>query len=182
MFCAHQGRCRRRPRGSAGGGPALRVPAPPRPAGRRCQPPAASVGGRRGWEAGSARRAARPPPGPARRAPRPARRARGMARGAARPPRPSPLAVAVPLCPSPLRRRASRAGRGGGDRGGGGGGMRYGWPAARHGIRPAAGRGPGLACWLSIAIDSVVLNLCNPAFDQIHCVICRICRIYKEIC
>ena len=110
-----------------------------------------------------------------------------MAGGAARPPRPSPLAGAVPLCPrarrSPLPRRACRGGRGGGDRGGGGGGggMRYGWPAARPGIRPAAGLGPGLACSLSIAIESV--QPCSRS-DSLHNMqnMHTICRIYHEIC
>jgi hypothetical protein len=81
-----------------------------RPAGRRCRPPAASVGGRRELEAGvGATRGAPPAPRPAR-PPPPGPARRGMAGGAARPPLPSPLAGAVPLCPR--ARRGGRAGRG----------------------------------------------------------------------
>jgi hypothetical protein len=73
---------------------------------------ATGVGGG-GWR--DAQRAPRPPPGPAGPPPGPARR--GMAGRAARPPLPSPLAGAVPLCPrahrSPLPRRAGRGREGG---------------------------------------------------------------------
>ncbi len=122
-----------------------------------------------GWRQGSARRAARPrpPPCPARPPPSPARPPPGppgpppgaarrwMAGGAARPPRPSPLAGAVPLClrasSSPLPLRAGRGREGGGDCGDGG--RRCGWPAALPGISLAAGSGQGLI--LSNAIESV---------------------------
>ncbi len=132
--------------GRRAGGPALRIPAPPRPAGRRCQPPAASVGGRRGWEAGVGATRGSPParPGPAR---------RGMAGGAARPPRTSPLAGAVPLCPrarrSPLPRRAGRGGRGWGGTAGAGAGA---------GACASAGRlrGPASAPRLALARASPV--------------------------
>jgi hypothetical protein len=109
-------------RRAASGEPALRVPAPPPrwqalPATRCLGGQATGVGGggRR-----DARRAPRPPPGLARPPPGPARR--GMAGGAARPPLPSPLAGAVPLCPrarrSPLPRRAGGQGAGAGAGGG----------------------------------------------------------------
>ncbi len=128
----------------------------------------------------------------ARRASRPARPGPAPARPGApgdgrRPPRPSKLAGAVPLCPqarsSPLPRRAGRGVRGGEDRGGGGGGRSCGWPAARPGIRPAAGRGLGLTCSLSSAIGSVPVQ---PGFrsDLLQNMqnMRPICSIYIEIC
>ncbi len=185
MFRAHQGRCRSRPRGSAGGGPAgRRCASPPRPAplaGAASHPLprwAGDGGGRRG----SARRAARPPPGPARRAggcPA-ARHARpAPPRWPGRCPSAQLEGPAAALC------RSGRAGAGGGgeDRwgGSGGGGMRYGWPAARPGIRPAAGRGPGLACSLSIAIESVQPGFRSDSLNNMQNML-RICRMYNEIC
>ena len=59
--------------GRRAGGPALRVPAPPRPAGRRCRPPTASVGGRLVWEAGVGATRGAPPARPSPARPRPAR-------------------------------------------------------------------------------------------------------------
>jgi hypothetical protein len=106
-----------------------------------------------GWRRGSARRAARPP-SPAQPGPPPARPGApgdGRRRGTPAPPLPSAQGPAAALC------RCWRAGggRGGGDRGGGGGGggRRCCWPAARPGIHPTAGRGPGLT--LSSANESV---------------------------
>ena len=160
--------------GPAGGrrasGPALRVPAPPRPAGRRCRPPAASVGGRQGLVGGRGRRDARRTPRPARPGAPPARTGApgdGRRRGTPAPPIPAGRGGA-PLPRGQQQPFAAAGGQGqegGGDRGGGGGGMRYGWPAARPGIRPAAGRVPGIACSFSIAIESV-----QPGFrsDSLH--------------
>jgi hypothetical protein len=107
-------------RGAAG----RRSASPPRrPAGRRCRAirclggRATGVGGG-GWR--DARRAPHPArPGSAR--PPPALARRGMAGGAARPPCPSPLAGAVPLCPRARSSPVPQQGREGGeDRGGGG--------------------------------------------------------------
>jgi hypothetical protein len=115
--------CLAHTRGCAGavlggqGAAGRRCASPPRrPAGRRCRPPAASVGRRRGLEAGVCATRGAPParPSPARPLPSPGRR--GMAGGAARPPRPSPLAGSVPLCPrarhSPLPLQGKEGGRG----------------------------------------------------------------------
>jgi hypothetical protein len=158
-------------------GPALLVPAPPRPAGRRCQPPAASVGGRRG---GGGRRDARRTPRPA----RPGAPGDGLRRGTPAPPLPAGRGGApLPKGPQQPFTAAGGQGREGGGRtaGAGAGGMRYCWLAARPGIRPAAGRGPSLACSLSIAIESV-----QPGFrsDSLHNMqdMLRICRIYNEKC
>jgi hypothetical protein len=158
--------------GAAGGEPELRVPAPP----PRWQalPATRCLGGRATRVGGGgrrdARRAPRPPPGPALPPPGPARR--GMAGCAARPPLSSPLAGAVPLCPRARRSflpwRAGRGRKGGGGPLGRGRGRgkalllagcaaRHpprGWPwlgpaprPARHAPRPAqrAGGWPALA-------------------------------------
>ena len=144
MFHAHQGRCRRRHRWATGGELALRVPAQqPRwqalPATRCLCGRATGVGG------GGRRDALRAPAGPAR--PRPARRAGGWpAARHARPARPRWPA----RCPS-AQGPAAAGGRAGG--GGGGGGRRCCWPAARPGICPTAGSGPGLT--LSSANESM---------------------------
>jgi hypothetical protein len=93
-----------------------RCASPPRsPAGRRCRPPAASVGGRRGLEAGSARRAARPPP-PARPRPPPARPgAPGDGRRRGTPAQPLPAGRrGAPLPKGPRQPFAAAGGQGGG--------------------------------------------------------------------
>ena len=145
-----------------------------RAAGRRCASPPrpAPLAGSAShplpqWAVVATRGAPPARPGPARPPPGPARLGDGPRRGTPTPPIPAGRGGA-PLPKGPPQPFAAAGGQGregGGDRGGGGGGMRYGWPAARPGIRPAAGRGPGLACWLSIAIESV-----QPGFrsDSLH--------------
>ncbi len=167
--------------GRRAGGPAgLRCASPPRPA------PLAGAAGHPlpRWAGdgvarrGSARRAARPPPGPAR--PRPAR--------PGPPGQPLPAVLGGAPLPKGPPRRAGRGGREGEDRGGEGRGRRCGWLAVRPGIRPAAGSGPGLTCSLSSAIESV-----HPGFRSVSlqnmqnmrqiCSICiEICRICNKIC
>jgi hypothetical protein len=122
---------------------------PSSPAGRRCWPPAALVGGRRGLGAGvGATRGAPPAPRQARPAPRPARRAGGW------PPLPAGRHGApLPKGPPQPFAEAGGQGAGGGWRTAGAGAGRCCWPAARPCIRPAAGCGQGLT--LSSAIESV---------------------------
>ena len=151
---------------SLGGGPARHAPSPPRPAPLRKQALTATLytGRSRPWPqwlgiGGGRRRQARPPPGPA---PGPAGQ------------RDAPL----PRSPPPPVDAAGRRGREGGGGGGGlgprwqagaggeegGGGAAAGRCGARRLPHPA-GRGPGLTCALSNAIEIV-----QPCFqsDSLH--------------
>ncbi len=121
--------------------------------------------------------AARPLLGPALPAPaRPGAPGDGRRHGTPAPRLPAGRGGA-PLPKGPPR-RAGRGGREGGDHGCRG--RRCAWPAARPSISPAAGRGTGLTCSLSSAIESV-----HPGFlsDSLHNMqnmqqTCRICGKY----